>query len=301
MPTPRILLTGVTGRLGPLVLDKLLKGAPASDIACIVRPGSGRAKATTGRLRTLGVEVRSADYDDPASLRAALAGVERLMLVSGSALGARVQQHRNVIEAAGSAGVAFIAYTSVLHADRSTLSVADDHRATEAMLAESGVPYALLRNGWYTENLMPLIPAALAQHELLGASGEGRIATAERDDYAAATATVILSGEDQAGRVYECAGDEGYTLAGFAAEVSRQAGARVAYRNMTEAAYKAALVTAGFPAGAATMLSTSHTAIVEGDLFDDSRDMSRLIGRPTTSLATTVAKALGGARRSATA
>ena len=292
MTQPRILLTGVTGRLGPLVLDSLLKGAPADEIACIVRPQSGDARAAAERLQALGVAVRHADYDDPASLGPALAGIERLMLVSGSALGERVRQHRNVIEAAEDAGVGFIAYTSVLHADRSTLSVGDDHRQTEAMLADSGVSYAVLRNGWYSENLTPLIPAALARHELLGAAGEGRISTAERGDYAAAAAAVILSHEAQGSRIYECAGDDGFTMAEFAAEAARQGGGEIAYRDLTEADYDAALITAGFPAELAKIFSTSHTAIAHGDLFDDSHDMSRLIGRPTVPIAVTIANAL---------
>jgi NAD(P)H dehydrogenase (quinone) len=295
LPDPHILLTGVTGRLGPLVLDELLKRGPAADVACIVRPRSQNARAATARLHSLGVEVRHADYDDPASLAPALAGIERLMLVSGSALGARVRQHRNVIEAAKANRIGFIAYTSVLNADRSTLSVGDDHRQTEAMLAASGIPYSVLRNSWYSENLMPLIPDAVAQHQLLGTAGDGRLSTAERADYAAAAAVVIRSDADQGGRIYECAGDEGFTMAEFAAEVSRQTGTEIAYRDLSEGDYHSALIAAGFPAGMAAAFSTSHTAISDGELFNDSHDLSSLIGRPTVPIAATIAKSLGKA------
>lgn len=292
MANPCILLTGVTGRLGPLILDEMLKQVPADEVVCIVRPRSDGAHATTERLQGLGVAIRHADYDDPDSLASALFDVQRLMLVSGSSLGVRVRQHRNVIEAAKAAGVGFTAYTSVLHADRSTLSVGDDHRQTEAMLASSGISHAILRNGWYSENLTPLIPAAIAHHELLGAAGEGRISTAERGDYAAAAAAVILSHDEGSGRIYECAGDDAFTLAEFAAEVARQSGSEVTYRNLTEADYDAALVAAGFPAGMAQVFSTSHTAIAHGELFDDSHDLSRLSGRPTVPISTTIATAL---------
>ena len=293
--SPRLLVTGATGQLGRLVIEALLKTTQAAEIAGMVRKGEGGPQAKAGRLEELGVQTRSADYDDPASLRSAFAGIERLLFISSSAMEGRVPQHRNVVEAARTAGVSLIAYTSILHADRSPLGLAEDHRQTEALLAASGVPYVLLRNSWYTENYMASLPAALAHDALLGAAGEGRIASAARADYAAAAAAVLVSGEDQAGRTYELAGDKAYTLAELAAEVSRQTGREIAYKNMPEAEFKAALLGAGLPAGLAGLLSDSDAGAAKGALFDDSGDLSRLIGRPTTTLSESVRQALQAA------
>ncbi len=171
--SPRLLVTGATGQLGALVIEALLKTTQAAEIAGMVRRGKDGAEAKAVPLREQGLQTRSADYDDPASLRAAFAGVERLLFISSSAMEGRVTQHRNVVEAARAAGVSLIAYTSVLHADRSPLGLAEDHRQTEALLARSGVPFVLLRNGWYTENYMASLPAALAHDALLGAAGGG--------------------------------------------------------------------------------------------------------------------------------
>ena len=292
---PRILVTGATGQLGGLVVEALLKTTPATEIAGLARASGSGAPAKASTLEAQGLQVRDGDYNHPASLRTALAGIERLLFISSSVLEGRVQQHRNLIEAARGAGVALIAYTSVLHADRSPLSLAEDHRETEAMLAASGVPFVVLRNGWYTENYMASLPAALAHDALLGAAADGRIASAARADYAAAAAAVLTFRDDQSGRVYELAGDTAYTLAELAAEVSRQAGREIAYKDLPEAEFKAALLSAGLPSGMATLLSDSDAGAAKGALFDDSHDLSRLIGRPTTALAASVSKALQGA------
>ncbi len=292
---PRILVTGATGQLGGSVIDVLLKTMPATEIAGLARASEGGTPSKTGRLEAQGIQTRIGDYDDPASLRTALAGIDRLLFISSSAMEGRVQQHRNLIEAAKAAGVSLIAYTSVLHADRSPLSLAEDHRQTEAMLAASGVPFVLLRNGWYTENYMASVPSALAHDALLGAAADGRIASAARADYAAAAAAVLASKDNQGGRVYELAGDIAYTLAELAAEVSRQAGRAIGYKNLPEADFKAALLGAGLPSGLAALLSDSDAGAASGALFDDSHDLSRLIGRPTTPLAASVGTVLQAA------
>ena len=292
---PRILVTGATGQLGGSVIDVLLKTIPATEIAGLARASEGGTPSKTGRLEAQGIQTRIGDYDDPASLRTALAGIDRLLFISSSALEGRVQQHRNMIEAAKAAGVSLIAYTSVLHADRSPLSLAEDHRQTEAMLAASGIPFVLLRNGWYTENYMASVPSALAHDALLGAAADGRIASAARADYAAAAAAVLTSKDSQGGRVYELAGDIAYTLAELAAEVSRQAGRAIGYKDLPEAEFKAVLLGAGLPSGLAALLSDSDAGAARGALFDDSRDLSRLIGRPTTPLAASVGTALQAA------
>ena len=293
--SPRFLVTGAAGQLGGLVIDTLLDARPAGEIAGLVREGGGSGPSKGDELTARGVQTRLGDYEDPASLQSAFAGIERLLFISSSAMEGRVAQHRNVVEAARAAGVSLIAYTSVLHADRSPLSLAEDHRQTEALLAASGVPHVLLRNSWYTENYMASLPAALAHGALLGAAGEGRIASAARADYAAAAAAVLVSGQDQAGRIYELAGDHAYTLAELAAEVSRQTGREIAYRDLPEAEYRAALLGAGLPPGLAALLAESDAAAAKGALFDDGGDLSRLIGRPTRSWTESVRQALQAA------
>lgn len=277
-----IAITGATGQLGQHVIENLLKTVSASEIVAIVR---NPAKATA--LNQPGIIVRQADYSDEAAFTRALQGVDKLLLISSSEVGQRAVQHRNVINAARTAKVQFIAYTSLLHADRSPLALADEHVATEKMLADAGIAHALLRNGWYTENYLASAPAALEHGVFIGAAGEGRIASATRADYAAAAAQVI-STEGHDGHVYELAGDESWTLSQLAAELSKQSGKHVVYQNLREADFAAALKSADLPAGLADMLANSDTGASKGGLFDDSRTLSKLIGRPTTSLAESI-------------
>ncbi|WP_024889660.1 SDR family oxidoreductase [Luteimonas huabeiensis] len=280
-----IAVTGATGQLGRLVVDKLKRKVALEEIVALARDP---AKAAD-----LGVAVRVADYARPETLDAALAGVDVLLLISSSEIGQRVPQHLNVIEAAKRAGVKRIAYTSLLRADTSPLGLGEEHRRTEEALRASGIPCTVLRNGWYTENYTGSIPAALAAGAVIGAAGEGRIASATREDYADA-AVAVLTDEGHAGHVYELAGDEAWTLADLAAEVSRQAGRDIPYRNMTEAEYAAALEAAGMPAAFAKLLADSDRGASEGGLFDDGRQLSALIGRPTTPLRDSVRAALAG-------
>lgn len=277
-----IAITGATGQLGQHVIESLLKTVPASQIVAIVR---NPAKATA--LSQQGIIVRQADYTDEAALTTALQGVDKLLLISSSEVGQRTPQHRNVINAAKAAHVKFIAYTSLLHANTSPLGLADEHVATEKMLADSGIAYALLRNGWYTENYLASAPAALEHGVFIGAAGEGKIASATRADYAAAAARVI-SEDGHAGKIYELAGDEGWTLSQLAAELAQQSGKKVVYQNLSEADFAAALKGFGLPAGLADMLADSDVGAAKGGLFDDSHTLSKLIGRPTTSLADSV-------------
>lgn len=277
-----IAITGATGQLGQLVIEQLLKTVSGSQIVAIVR---NPAKAES--LSNQGINVRQADYTDQAAFTTALAGVDKLLLISSSEVGQREPQHKNVIRAAKAAGVKFIAYTSLLHADKSPLGLANEHVATEKALAESGIPYALLRNGWYTENYLASAPPALEHGVFIGAAGEGKIASATRADYAAAAAKVIAE-EGHAGNVYELAGDNAWTLSELAAELSKQSGKPVTYQNLSEADFAAALKNVGLPAGLADMLADSDIGASKGGLFDDSRTLSKLIGRPTTSLAESV-------------
>ncbi|MEE9682247.1 SDR family oxidoreductase [Lelliottia amnigena] len=277
-----IAITGATGQLGQHVIEHLLNTVSASQIVAIVR---NPAKADA--LSKQGITVRQADYTDQAAFTAALTGVEKLLLISSSEVGQREPQHKNVINAAKAAGVKFIAYTSLLHADKSPLGLADEHVATEKALADSGIPYALLRNGWYTENYLASAPPAIEHGVFIGAAGDGKIAAATRADYAAAAATVIAQ-DGHAGNVYELAGDSAWTLSDLAAELSKQSGKPVTYQNLSEADFAAALKGVGLPAGLADMLADSDTGASKGGLFDDSHTLSKLIGRATTPLAESV-------------
>lgn len=273
-------VSAASGQLGRLVLAALKPGTPV--VALVRNP----AKAGD-----LGAPLREADYEQPETLGPALEGVSRLLLISSSELGRRAPQHRNVLAAAKAAGVGQVLYTSLLHADRSPLSLAEEHRDTEAALRESGIPFVILRNGWYAENYLGALSPALAHGALIGSAGAGRISAAARADYAEAAA-VALTGDGLEGRTLELAGDAAWTLADLAAEVSRQTGRTIPYRDLPEADYAAALTGAGLPAGLAAAIAGWDVGASQDALFDDGGELSRLIGRPTTPLAVSVAAAL---------
>lgn len=277
-----IAITGATGLLGQHVIENLLQTVPANQIVAFARDVKKGSS-----LSQKGVLVRQADYNDKASLITALQGVDKLLLISSSEVGKRTIQHRNVIEAAKSADVQFIAYTSILHADRSPLSLHVEHVETEKMLADSGISYTLLRNGWYTENYLASVPAALEHGVFLGVAGDGKIASATRADYALAAARVI-SEEGHIGKVYELAGDEAWTLEQLAKELTKQSGKQVIYNNLSQADFVAALKTAGLPDKLSNMLADSDIGASKGGLFDDSHTLSKLIGRRTTTLAESI-------------
>ena len=282
-----IVVTGASGQLGRLVIQSLLRRqVPAAQIVAAVR-----TPAKAADLAALGVQVREADYTRPDTLDAALAGADKVLLVSSNEVGQRVPQHQNVIDAARRAGVKLLAYTSLLRADTSPLGLAAEHVPTEAALKASGLPHVVLRNGWYHENYLASVAPALQHGAFIGAAGEGRIASAARADYAEAAA-VVLTQPDQAGRVYELAGDTAYTLAAFAAELGRQSGKTVPYVDLPEAEYAAALTSAGVPGWLATLLADADVGASRGALFDEGHQLSTLIGRPTTPLAELMAAAL---------
>jgi NAD(P)H dehydrogenase (quinone) len=278
-----ITVTGATGHLGRLVIQSLLEKIPAKEVTAAVRDPD-KAKD----LADLGVQVRLADYTRPATLKPAFTGTEKLLLISASDIGQRARQHQAVIEAALESGVDLMAYTSMLHADRSPLALSAEHKQTEAALRRSGLPSVILRNGWYTENYTAGIPAALEHGTLLGCAGEGRISSAARADYAAAAAKVLLS-DGQDGLVYELAGDGSFTMNDLAAEISAQTGKDVVYKDMPEAQYREVLISAGLPEVLAKLLADSDRGASQGGLYDDSGQLSRLIGRPTTTLKESIA------------
>lgn len=281
-----ITVTGATGQLGHLVIAALEKKVHASSIVAAAR-NVEKAKD----LEAMCAQVRYADYNRPETWDAALHGVEKVLLISSSEIGQRARQHRAVIDAAKRAGVKLLAYTSVLHADTSPLGLATEHKETEAYIRASGVPFVFLRHGWYTENYTAGVRAALANGAVYGCAGNGRISSATRADYAEADVAVLLA-DNQAGKVYELAGDTSYTLGDLAAEISRQSGKNIGYVNLPEAEYRNVLVKAGFPEQVAALVSDSDTGASKGGLFDDGHQLSKLIGRPTTPLAKAVMAAL---------
>jgi len=284
-----IVVTGASGQLGRLVIDALLKKLPAGEIIAAVRNPERVAD-----LAARGVQIRQADYEQPASLAAAFKGADKLLLISSSEVGRRVPQHRAVINAAKAAGIGLLAYTSILRADTSPLPLAAEHKETESLIRTSGLPAVILRNSWYTENYLAGIPAALQYGALLGSAGEGRIASASRADYAEAAAAV-LTADNQAGLVYELGGDDSYTLTELAQAIAKQSGKAVAYQNLPEAEFKAALIGAGLPDFLATLLAESDVGASQGGLFDNGHQLSALIGRPTAPLAQMIERQLAAA------
>lgn len=278
-----IAITGASGQLGRLVIEHLKLKAPANNILALVR--------NPELTEVLGVAAKAIDYNKPDTLDSALAGVETLLLISSSEIGQRIAQHANVIAAAKKAGVKRIVYTSLLHADTSELPLADEHRATEAELKASGLTYTLLRNGWYTENYTGFVGAALANGALFGSAGEGRISSATREDLAEA-AVAVLSSDGHGNATYELAGDTAWTLAELAAEISRQTGKDIPYRNLAQTDYAAALEGAGLPQGLAAALAAYDVCASHGALYGSERTLRELIGRPSTTLAASVERTL---------
>lgn len=278
-----IAVTGATGQLGRLVIEGLKqKVAPANIVALVRDPKKAEA---------LGVTVRVADYNKPADIEASLKQVDTLLLISSNEVGQRVAQHANVINAAKKAGVKRIVYTSLLRADTSPLELAPEHRETEALIKASGLAFTFLRNGWYYENNLAAIGAALQYGAVLGSSGEGRISFATREDFAAAAVAVLTSGGHE-NVTYELAGDVGYTQAEIAAEIASQSGKPVVYKDLPLSEYAAVLKGFGLPEGFANVIASCDVAASKGALYSQDHQLSKLIGRPTTSLDKAVAKAL---------
>lgn len=279
----KIGITGATGQLGQLVVAKLKEKTDTANLVALVR--------TPEKAAALGIDARAFDYNQTAGLADVLKGIDTLLLISGSELGKRAEQHNNVIHAAKEAGVKRIVYTSLLHADQSTLSLAPEHLATEENLKNSGIAYTILRNGWYTENYTASVPSALQAGAFIGSAGDGKIASASRADFADAAVTVLLS-EGNEGKTYELAGDDVYTLSDFAATLSNLAGKEIPYQNLSEADYAGALSEAGLPAPVAAAFASFDVSASKGDLFDDGKQLSQLIGRPTTPLAEVIKSTL---------
>ena len=281
-----IAITGATGQLGQLAIEALKQQVSTEDFVALVRDVE-KAKSVLGEA----VQARSADYEDSASVEAALQGVTKLLLISSNEIGKRFSQHKNVIDAAKAAGVELLVYTSLLHADTSPLNLAPEHIETENYLKASGVPYILLRNGWYSENYTASVPGALQGGAFIGSAGEGKIASAARKDYAEA-AVAALTGKAEVGGVYELAGDSAYTLSEFATALSEVSGKEIPYNNLPEAEYAKILLSFGLPEGLALGLASWDVSASEGALFDDSKQLSQLIGRPTNPITESIKAAI---------
>ena len=279
-------VTGATGHLGPLVIQELLsRGVPAADVVAIVRSPEKAAELTDR-----GVVVRTGDYSRPETLPSALEGVDVLLLISASEPGQRLPQHAAVVDAAAAAGVGRIVYTSVLRADSTPLVLAPDHKATEELIRASGVPFTLLRNGWYTENYTAQLPQYLARGAVVAAGGDGRIAAATRADYAAAAAAVLVQ-DGHGGATYELGGTP-FTFKELAATITDVTGTTVVYTAVSTTELVGILTGAGLDAGTAGFVAALDESIDRGDLDTDSTDLARLIGRPPTSLTEAVRAAV---------
>lgn len=273
----KIGITGATGQLGSLVLKELIKKQGPSNLVALVRSPE----------KVHEVEARAFDYEKPGDLAAALEGIDTLLLISGNEIGKRASQHKNVIDAAKEAGVQWIVYTSILKADTSTISLAGEHLATEKSLHESGIPFTLLRNGWYTENYMGSVEGAIASGAFIGSAQNGKISSASRQDFAEAAA-IVLADEKHKGKIYELAGDESFTLEELAKEISKQTGKDIPYKNLPEAEYSKTLKGFGLPEVYADGIASWDVSASKGDLYDDSKTLSTLLGRPTTPLSESV-------------
>ena len=282
-----IVVTGATGQLGRLVIESLLqRGVPAGQITA-----TGRAVERLADFAARGVQVRAMDYDDAATVTDALRGATKVLLISGSEVGRRVQQHRAVIDAAVAEGVGLIAYTSIANAESTGMKLAAEHQATEVLLEQSGLPYVLLRNGWYLENYTEQLQGTLAQGAFAGSAGEGRVSAAARADYAEAAAAALLA-DGQAGKVYELGGDEAFSMAELAGEITAASRQPIAYQDLPAIDYAAMLAGFGVPSDFADILADSDLGIARGDLHVSSTDLSQLIGRPTTAMPAAVGAAV---------
>lgn len=281
-----IAITGATGALGRLVVDQLLeRGTPADQVVAVARDPQKAAD-----LAARGVQVREGDYDRPETLAPAFAGVDRLLLISGNEIGQRVRQHTTAIDAAETAGVGSIAYTSILKADTSTITLAAEHRATEQALAASGIPHTLLRNGWYHENNTGTLATALEHGVVLGATQGAILNPAARADFAAAAATVLTTdGHD--GRTYELGG-LGLGLDDVASAYTAATGTTVVHQDVPAEAYADVLRSAGLPDAVVEMLVSVDLGIARGDLATDPSVLEGLVGRPLLPFSVAVAAAV---------
>lgn len=282
-----ILVTGASGKLGKLAIASLIqRGIKPDEIIATVREPE---KAYY--LIEMGVNIRYADYDYPETFSNIMSEVDSVVLISSSQLGKRVKQHMTVIDAAKKASIKHIVYTSLLHADSSSLGIAKEHVETEQAIYGSGIPYTILRNGWYSENYTDQIKSSFSQGVIMGCAGSGRLSTASRADYAEAIATVLTSKHHE-GKIYELAGDQSFTLSEYASNLSFLSGKQISYQNFSKEVYRDTLIHYGLPEDIAELLSDSEYGASKGELYESSQTLSKLIDRDTTPIQKSIKDAL---------
>ena len=282
----KIAITGATGQLGSIVIEKLLLQTEANNIVALVR---NPAKAT--HLTAQNIEVREFDYDRHETLVPALSGIDKLLLISANEVGRRTPQHKAVIDAAKVAGVPYLAYTSLLRADTSPLGLAQEHRETEKLIQDSGLRYTFLRNNWYSENYLAGVAHTIEIGTLFGAAQDGRISSASRIDYAEAAAKVLTStGHDN--QIYELAGSQSFSLSELATLIGQAASKTINYQNLSAEEYTQGLTQAGLPAGLVEVIVDADIQTIQGAMYSDSQDLEQLIGRKTTNIQDAIKAAL---------
>ena len=282
----KIAITGATGQLGSIVIEKLLLQTETNNIVALVR---NPANAT--HLTAQNIEVREFDYDRPETLVPALSGIDKLLLISANEVGRRTPQHKAVIDAAKVAGVPYLAYTSLLRADTSPLGLAQEHRETEKLIQDSGLRYTFLRNNWYSENYLAGVAHTIEIGTLFGAAQDGRISSASRIDYAEAAAKVLTStGHDN--QTYELAGSQSFSLSELATLIGQAASKTINYQNLSAEEYTQGLTQAGLPAGLVEVIVDADIQTIQGAMYSDSQDLEQLIGRKTTNIQDAIKAAL---------
>ncbi|PXW68827.1 NAD(P)H dehydrogenase (quinone) [Loktanella sp. PT4BL] len=279
------LITGASGQLGQQTISRLAQRTDAANIVALVR-----TDAQAADFADRGIATRKGDYNDQAGLEAAFEGIDRMLFVSGSDIANRMPQHKAIVAAAKAAGIGYIAYTSLLDAAESPLALAADHKATEALIADSGIAYTFLRNAWYSENMLMSLEQDLNMGQHFGAAGDGKFSFSSRGDLAEAAAIALLGGYD--GETLELGGDEALSMADYCAILSEVAGKTVTYVDMPAQAYQEALQSAGLPPEFASFLAITDAQAAHGALQDDSKTLSKMLGRPTVTMADVLRKAL---------
>ena len=274
----KILVTGATGKLGGKVMESLLHKVSAKSLAVSVRDPK-----KADHLKALGVDVRQGDFDKPEALKDTFAGIDKILIISTDGDNAtRIRQHKNAVNAAKEAGVKFIAYTSIANADNSTLSLAEVHRATEAQIKDTGIPYAMLRNNWYLENETMSIKASLGGAPWMTAAGDGKVGWALQKDYAEAAAS-ILSGDGHENKVYELSGSP-LSQQELVSALEEVAGVKINVIKWAMRSIKKRCRLSVCPDFVVELLCGIQKGIREDNLNVESDDFEKLIGRPPTPI-----------------
>jgi NAD(P)H dehydrogenase (quinone) len=272
------LVAGASGKLGRRVVELLLEREAGRVVAASRKPEA------LADLEARGAIVRKADFDEPSTLPAAFADVDRALIISTDAVGRRTQQHIAAIDAAVRAGVRHLAYTSVTNAEAWDFVVGREHYLTERAMEASGAAWTSLRNNIYTEMLLVSLPPAIATGRLVAAAGLGGAGFVTREDCARAAAAVLAAETPPSGAI-DITGPEVVTFADLAGTASELTGTPVEYVRVTPDEARGALTAAGLPPGFADLLVAFDTAIADGILAVASPAVQQLTGWRPTSVA----------------